>query len=66
MQPLNVFYENLTDFTQQIYDKIDSIIVKSNADADKVLEAMEDSYDRRYLCLTHKSKMYGFAYLHYD
>jgi len=27
---------------------------------------MEDSYDRRYLCLTHKNKMYGFAYLHYD
>ena len=66
VMPIEVKFEGLQTYIQQVYTKISTVMQKSNNDAETVFNLMEEGYDRRYLNLVYQGKVYGWAFLHYD
>lgn len=66
IKPFSIKNERILSFIEHIYQNVDETIAKSNNTPQEVFDRTEEGYDRHYLMLVFKEKVYGIATLNYD
>ncbi len=66
IKPFSVKYNKLLTFISHVYGALDETIAKSNNAPQEVFDKTEEGYDRHYLMLVAKEKVYGIAIVNYD